>query len=79
MVLARSCARSAGSEVCAQGLARKPHTVRQHLREWGYEAQANCGGPRQELAVAPCWAPLVGWVLSWGAGPQGAVAGEATP
>jgi hypothetical protein len=57
MVLARSCARSAVSEVLAQGLERKPNTVRQQLREWCYEAKAKRGGPRQELAVATCFAP----------------------
>jgi hypothetical protein len=34
MVLARSCALSAVSEVVAQGLERKPNTVRQQVREW---------------------------------------------
>jgi len=78
MVLARSCALSAVSEVLAQGLERKPNTVRQQLREWCYEAKAKRGGPRQELAVATCFAPLLGWVLSWWEGNQLALAVDAT-
>ena len=78
MVLARSCGLSAVSEVLAQGLERKPNTVRQQLREWCYEAKAKRGGPRQELAVATCFAPLLGWVLSWWEGHQLAVAVDAT-
>ncbi len=78
MVLARSCALSAVSEVLAQGLARKANTVRQQLREWCYEAKAKRGGPRQALAVATCFAPLLGWVLSWWEGNQLALAVDAT-
>jgi len=78
MVLARSCALSAVREVLAQGLERKPNTVRQQLREGCYEAKAKRGGPRQELAVATCFAPLWGWVLSWWEGNQLALAVEAT-
>jgi hypothetical protein len=78
MVLARSCALRAVSAVVAQGLERKPNTVRQQLREWGYEAKAKRGGPRQELAVVPCFAPLLAWVLSWWEGNQLAVAVDAT-
>jgi hypothetical protein len=78
MVLARSCALSAVSEVLAEGLTRKANTVRQQLREWCYEANAKRGGPRQELAVATCFAPLLGWVLSWWEGQQLALAVDAT-
>jgi hypothetical protein len=78
MVLGRSCALSAVSEVVAQGLGRKPNTVRQQLREWCYEAQAKRRGPRQELAVATCFAPLGGWVLRWWEGNQVALAVDAT-
>ena len=66
MVLARSCALSAVSEFLAKGLERKPTTVRQQLREWCYEAKAKRGGPRQELKVESCFAPLLAWVLNWG-------------
>ena len=41
MVLARSCALTAVSLFLAEGLERKPNTVRQQLREWCYEANGN--------------------------------------
>ena len=78
MVLARSCALSAVSEFLAKGLERKPNTVRQQLREWCYEAKAKRGGPRQELKVESCFAPLLAWVLNWWEGNQLALAVDAT-
>jgi hypothetical protein len=78
MVLARSCGVSAVSEFLAQGLGRKPNTVRQQLREWCYEANAKWGGPRQEVQVETCFAPLLAWVLSWWEGNQLALAVDAT-
>jgi len=78
MVLARSCALTAVSLFVAEGLGRKPNTVRQQLREWCYEAKAKRGQPRQELAVETCFAPLLGWVLSWWDGNQLAIALDAT-
>jgi hypothetical protein len=78
MVLARSCALSAVSEFLAKGLERKPNTVRQQLREWCYEAQAKRGGPRQEVQVEACFAPLLAWVLKWWEGTQLALAVDAT-
>jgi hypothetical protein len=78
MVLARSCALSAVSLCLAQGLGRKPNTVRQQLREWCYEARAKRGGPRQEVHVESCFAPLLGWVLSGWEGHQLALAVDAT-
>lgn len=78
MVFARSCALTAVSLFLAQGLERKPNTVRQQLREWCYEAQAKRGQPRREVAVESCFAPLLGWVLSWWDRPQLAIAVDAT-
>jgi len=78
MVLARSCALSTVSEFLAKGLARKPNTVRQQLREFCYEAQAKRGGPRQEVRVESCFAPLLVWVLKWWEGTQLAFAVDAT-
>src|SRR6476619_1290121 len=77
-VLARSCALTAVSLFLAKGLERKPNTVRQQLREWCYEAKAKRGGPRQEVAVESCFAPLLGGVLSWWEGTQLALAVDAT-
>src|ERR1043166_4218622 len=65
MVLARSCALSAVSLFLAHGRERKPNPVRQQLREFCYEAKVKRGGPRHELAVETCFAPLLAWVLRW--------------
>ena len=78
MVLARSCALTAVSLFLAKGLERKPNSVRQQLREFCYEAQAKRGGPRQEVKVESCFAPLLAWVLSWWDGKQLALAVDAT-
>lgn len=78
MVLARSCALSAVSAFLAVGLEGKPNTVRQQLREWCYEATAKRGGPRQEVKVESCFAPLLAWVLSGWEGNQLALALDAT-
>jgi hypothetical protein len=78
MVLARSCALSTVSLFLAQGLERKANTVRQQLREFCYEAKAKRGGPRRELGVETCFAPLLAWVLSWWEGQQLALAVDAT-
>src|ERR1041385_5898474 len=78
MVLARSCALTAVSTFLAQGLERKANTVRQQLREFCYEAAAKRGGPRQEVRVETCFAPLLAWVVSWWEGHQVALALDAT-
>jgi hypothetical protein len=62
----------------AQGLERQAHTGRQQVREFCYEAQAKRGGPRQEVQVETCFAPLLAWVLSWWEGKQLALASAAT-
>ena len=78
MVLARSCALTAVSLFLAEGLERKPNTVRQQLREWCYEGKAKRGQSRQELAVETCFAPLLGGVVRWWEGTQLALAIDAT-
>jgi len=78
MVLTRSCAVTAVGSFLATWQARKPNSVRQQLREWCYEAEAKRGGPRQELHVESCFAPLLGWVLQWWEGHQLALAIDAT-
>ena len=78
MVLARSCALRAVSLMVAQGLERKPNTVRQQLREWCYEAAAKRGQPRQAVRVETCFAPLLAWVLRWWEGHQLPLALDAT-
>ena len=78
MVLARSCALTAVSHVLAKGMQRKEQTVRQQLREWYYEPARKRGSKRQALHVEMCFAPLLGWVVSWWQGTQLALAIDAT-
>jgi hypothetical protein len=78
MVLARSCALTAVALVLAAWQRRKANTVRQQLREFCYEAAAKRGAPRRDLRVEPCFAPLLRWVLAGYAGPQVALALDAT-
>jgi hypothetical protein len=78
MVLARSCALSAVSSLLAEGMQRSEQTVRQRLREWYDDTQRNRGPKRQALRVETCFAPLLGWVVSWWQGTQLALALDAT-
>ncbi len=78
MVLARSCALTAVRVFLAAWLSRKEQTVRQQLREFCYEATAKRGRPRCALDVAPCFVPLLAWVVSLWQGTQLAVALDAT-
>ena len=78
MVLARSCALTAVANFLATWQGRKPNSVRQQLRELCYEAAAKRGVPRHEVAVEPCFAPLLAWVLRWWDGHQLVLALDAT-
>jgi hypothetical protein len=77
MVLARSGALSAVSQLLAIGMRRKEQTVRQQLREWYYDVPRKRGLKRQALRVETCFAPLLGWVVSWWQGTQLALAIDA--
>src|SRR5262249_21302718 len=78
MVLARSCALTAVSQMLAKGMQRKEPTVRQQLREWYYDAKRKRGAKRQALRVETCFVPLLGWVVRWWQGTQLALALDAT-
>jgi len=78
MVLARSCALTAVRSLLAAGMKRKEQTVRQQLREWYDDAKRKRGPKRQALRVETCFAPLLGWVVSWWQGTQLALALDAT-
>jgi Transposase DDE domain len=78
MVLARSCALTAVSSLLAAGMQRKEDTVRQQLREWYYDVRRKRGSQRQALHVETCFAPLLGWVVSWWPGTHLALALDAT-
>ena len=78
MVLARSWALSAVSNLLAEGMQRNEQTVRQRLREWYYDAQRKRGTKRQALRVETCFPLLLGWVVHWWHGTHLALALDAT-
>jgi hypothetical protein len=78
MVLARSWALTAGSAFWATWLGRQEQTVRQHLREFCYEATAKRGAARGTLAVEPCLVLLLAWGVGQWDGAQWALALDAT-
>jgi Transposase DDE domain len=78
MVVAHSCALTAVTLVLATWQGRKANTVRQQLREFCYEAGAKRGQQRQDVRVTTCFVPLLRWVLAGYAGPQLALALDAT-
>lgn len=65
MVLAQSCGTTTVAALLAALLDHKEATLRQRLREWCYEATDKRGAQRQAVAVTPCFAALLRWVLSW--------------
>ena len=65
MVLTHSCGLSQVSAMLALVLGQQEETLRQRLREWGYEAQDKAGRQRRTLEVQRCFAPLLRWVLAW--------------
>jgi len=65
MVLAKSCGITSVVAILAPLLKESESTVRQRLREWSYPSKRKKGTHRQALEVSQCFAPLLGWVLSW--------------
>ena len=63
----------------AAGEERQENTIRPRLREWYYEAPAKRGAQRPALQGEPCFAQLLGWIVSGWQGPQLAGALDATP
>ena len=78
MVLARSCALTAVSQLLAAGMPRPEQTVRQRRRECYDDVPRTRGTKRQALGVETGLAPLLGGVVSWWQGPQLALAIDAT-
>ena len=69
VVLAQRRGQTSVVAVVAGLLGHSEATVRQRLREWYYTAPEKAGSrrgiPRRDVEVATCFAPLLGWVLSW--------------
>src|SRR5947209_17338456 len=65
MVLAKSCGITSVVALLAPRLVQSESTLRQRLREWCYPSEQKKGTQRQALEVSSCFAPLLGWVLSW--------------
>lgn len=82
MLLAHRCGLSTVSCYLAQLLQQDDNTIRQHLRELYQEATAKAGAKRgcqrSGLEVTACFAPLLGWVLSYWSCPRLALALDVT-
>ena len=65
MVLAKSCGIILVCATLALQLGCKEASLVQRLREWCYGAEDKHGSKRRELDVSSCFAPLLGWILSW--------------
>jgi hypothetical protein len=67
MVLAKSCALTAVTDVLSELLHVKRDTLRQRLREFCYAAEDKRGAHRRQLEVETAMGSLLGWVLRrWG-------------
>lgn len=62
-ILAKSACQSA--VVLALSLYARPHALRQRLREWLYDGTDKAAPCQQQVAVPPCFAGLLRWVLAW--------------
>ncbi len=65
MVLAKSCGIILVCAALAIQLGCSEASLVQRLREWCYAAKDKRGSQRRELEVSSCFAPLLGWILSW--------------
>lgn len=65
MVVTQSCGLTTVATFLALLVGKRPGTLRQQLREWCYAAPHKRGQGRQEVAVRPCFAALLRWVLAW--------------
>jgi hypothetical protein len=65
MVLAKSCGITSVVAILAPLLKQSESPVRQRLREWRYPSKRKKGTHRQAVEVSQCFAPLLGWLVSW--------------
>ncbi len=75
-ILAQSACQSA--VLAALLVHGRYHALRQRLREWLYNGAEKATPCAIELAVEPCFASLLGWVLRWWQGRELALAIDAT-
>jgi Transposase DDE domain len=82
MLLAQVCGLSTVTLFLAKHLGSPYHALRKRLSEFYKEASAKSGvrqgQKRQDFAVGPCFAPLLGWVLSLWSGRHLALAIDVT-
>jgi hypothetical protein len=75
-ILAQSaCQNAVATALVALGFWQ---TARQHLREWLYDGSHKARPCSTQVEVAPCFPPLLRWVLSWWQSHQLALAIDAT-
>lgn len=74
----RSCGRSTVATFLALLLHQKVANIEQRLYEWCLEAQDKAGDKRTALEVAPCFVPLLSWIVSVWTGSQIALTLDAT-
>ena len=65
MALTQHCGQTLIAHFLGELLQVKPNTMRQRLRELTYESAAKRGPQRRELVVRQCFAPLLGWCLTY--------------
>ncbi len=70
IVLTKSCGMTTVVSFLAQLLGWSKGNLRQRLREWCYDAGDKRGEHRAELEPRTCFAPLLGWILSWWTGSE---------
>lgn len=65
IVLTRSCGITTVVSFLARLLGWSKGNLRQRLREWCYDAGDKRGEHRAELELRACFAPLLGWIITW--------------
>lgn len=70
IVLSKSCGITTVVSFLGQLLGESKGNLRQRLREWCYDAEDKKGERRAELDLGACFAPLLGWIISWWAGEE---------
>ncbi len=65
IVVTKSCGITTVVAFLARVLGWSKGNLRQRLREWCYDAGDKKGEHRAQLELEACFAPLLGWILSW--------------